>query len=128
VLAGLTDKLVSADAVAVAVRAYAEETNRQNHERRAQSEAGCRSLEKINRGMKGILDAIEDGMYQPAMKARMNELEQQKTEIEKRLEDASADLPDVHPNIAQHYRAILRKPWPTRRPRGNPGRHPLADW
>ncbi len=35
VLAGLTDKLVSPEAVAVAVRAYAEETNRQNHQRRA---------------------------------------------------------------------------------------------
>ena len=33
VLAGLTDKLVSPEAVAVAVRAYAEEANRQNHER-----------------------------------------------------------------------------------------------
>jgi site-specific DNA recombinase len=105
VLAGLTDKLVSPEAVAVAVRAYAEETNRQNHERRAQAEADRRSLEKINRGIKGILDAIEDGMYQPAMKARMSELEQQKAEIAKRLEDAPADLPDVHPNIAEHYRA-----------------------
>ena len=105
VLAGLTDKLVSPEAAAVAVRAYAEETNRQNHERRAQVEADRRSLEKINRGVKGILDAIEDGMYQPAMKARMSELEQQKAEIEKRLEDAPADLPDVHPNIAEHYRA-----------------------
>jgi hypothetical protein len=45
VLAGLTDKLVSPEAVAVAVRAYAEETNRQNHERRAQSEADRRSPE-----------------------------------------------------------------------------------
>jgi site-specific DNA recombinase len=87
------------------VRAYAEETNRQNHERRAQAETDRRSLEKIDRGIKGILDAIEDGMYQPAMKARMSELVQQKAEIEKRLEDAPADLPDVHPNIAEHYRA-----------------------
>jgi hypothetical protein len=28
------------------------------------------------------MDAIEDGMYQPAMKARMQELVQQKAEIE----------------------------------------------
>ncbi len=105
VLAGLTDKLVSPEAVAVAVRAYAEETNRQNHERRAQAEISRRALEKIERGIKGILDAIEDGMYQPAMKARMSELEQQKAEIEKRLAEAPADMPDVHPNIAEHYRA-----------------------
>ena len=30
------------------------------------------------------MDAIEDGMYQPAMKARMGELEQQRVEIEAR--------------------------------------------
>ena len=104
-LAGLTDKLVSPEAVAVAVRAYAEETNRQNHERRTQAETSRRALEKIDRGIKGILDAIEDGMYQPAMKARMSELEQQKAEIEKRLAGAPANMPDVHPNIAEHYRA-----------------------
>jgi site-specific DNA recombinase len=105
VLAGLTDKLVSPEAVAVAVRAFAEETNRQNHERRAQAETSRRALEKIERGIKGILDAIADGMYQPAMKARMSELEQQKAEIEANLAEAPADTPDVHPNIAEHYRA-----------------------
>jgi site-specific DNA recombinase len=105
VLAGLTDKLVSPEAVAVAVRAYAEETNRQNHERRAEAEASRRALEKIERSIKGIIDAIEDGMYQPAMKARMSELTQQKAEIEKRLAEVPADMPDVHPNIAEHYRA-----------------------
>jgi site-specific DNA recombinase len=104
VLAGLTDKLVSPEAVAVAVRAYAEETNRQNHERRAHTETSRRALVKIERSIKGILDAIEDGMYQPAMKVRMSELEQQKAEIEARLAQAPADLPDVHPNIAEHYR------------------------
>ncbi|MGB8842157.1 MAG: recombinase family protein [Aliidongia sp.] len=104
VLAGLTDKLVSPEAVAAAVRAHAEETNRQNHERRAQAEADRRSLDKIERGIKGIMAAIEDGMYQPTMKARMGELAEQKAEIEARLADAPADMPDVHPNIAELYR------------------------
>ena len=104
VLAGLTDKLVSPEAVAVAVRAYAEEINRQNHERRAQAEGDRRALEKIGRGAKGIMDAIEDGMYQPAMKVRMAELDQQRAEIEARLATAPTDMPDIHPNIAEHYR------------------------
>ncbi len=51
------------------------------------------------------MDAIEDGMYQPAMKARMQELVQQKVVIEIRLAEAPANLPDLHPNIAEHYRA-----------------------
>ena len=70
------------------------ETNRQNHERRAQSETSRRALEKIERSIKGIMDAIEDGMYQPAMKARIEELVQQKAEIDARLAEAPADLPD----------------------------------
>ncbi len=105
VLTGLTENLVSPETVAAAVRAFAEQTNRQNHLRRAQVEADQRALEKIERGVKGILAAIEDGLYQPAMKARLAELERQKAEIEARLASAPADLPDLHPNIAELYRA-----------------------
>jgi len=105
VLAGLTDKLVSADAVASAVRAFAEELNRQNHERRAQAEIDNRALAKIERGIAGMIAAIEDGLYQPSMKARMEDMERQKAEILARLAEAPEDVPDVHPNIAEIYRA-----------------------
>jgi site-specific DNA recombinase len=53
--------------------------------------------------------AVEDGMYQPTMKARMAELERQKAEIETRLRDAPADLPDVNPNIAEVYRRRVER-------------------
>lgn len=105
VLAGLTEKLVSAENVAEAVRAYAEELNRQNRERRVQADIDRRALDKIERGIAGILSAIEDGMYQPTMKTRMDELEQQKTEILARMADVPADVPDIHPNIAEIYKA-----------------------
>jgi hypothetical protein len=42
VLSGLTDRLVSAESVAAAMRAYVQETNRLNRERRAQKEADRR--------------------------------------------------------------------------------------
>ncbi|MEF2549247.1 recombinase family protein [Aurantimonas sp. E1-2-R+4] len=104
VLAGLQDRLVSAEAVEEAVRAYVEETNRLNHQRRAQHETDRRALAKIGRAIAGIISAVEDGMYQPSMKARMDELERQKTEITARMAEAPADVPDVHPNIASNYR------------------------
>jgi DNA invertase Pin-like site-specific DNA recombinase len=81
VLSGLTDRLVSAESVAAAMRAYVQETNRLNRERRAQNEADRRELDKIERAVAGILAAIEDGMYQPVMKARMEELKRRKAEI-----------------------------------------------
>ena len=104
VLAGLQDRLVSAEAVAEAVRAYAEEMNRLNHDRRAQAEADKKALQKIDRAIAGILAAIEDGMYQLTMKARMDDLERQKAEITERLAKAPADIPDLHPNVANIYR------------------------
>ena len=97
VLSGLSERLVSAEAVAEAVRAYHQEMNRQNHERRAQTEADRHALPKIERAISGIMAAIEDGMYQPAMKVRMVALEQQKAEIEARAR-------------LRHPRAAGRKP------------------
>ena len=75
-----------------------------NHDRRAQAETDHRALQKIERAVAGIMAAIEDGLYQPSMKARMDGLELQKAEITERLSQARADLPDVHPNIANAYR------------------------
>ncbi|RUW17941.1 recombinase family protein, partial [Mesorhizobium sp. M4B.F.Ca.ET.013.02.1.1] len=104
VLAGLRERLVSPDTVAEAIRAYAEETNRLNQERRAQGEQERKALNKIERAIAGIMAAIEDGLYQPSMKARMEDLERQKAEITARLEMTPTDLPDLHPNIATLYR------------------------
>ena len=109
VLAGLKDRLVSSDSVAEAVRAFAEEVNRLNHERRGQAIADRKALDRIERGIKGIIAAIEDGMYQPSMKARMDDLERQKAEIMERLAQAPADIPDMHPNIATHYRRNVER-------------------
>jgi site-specific DNA recombinase len=108
VLAGLTERLVSAEAVAEAVRAYHEETNRQNQARRAQAEADRKALAKIERAIAGIIAAVEDGLYQPTMKARLAELERQKAEIEARLRAAEPELPDVNPNVAELYRRKVR--------------------
>ncbi|WP_419914596.1 recombinase family protein [Hoeflea sp.] len=105
ILSGLTEKLVSADRVAEAVRAYSEELNKQNRERRTQVELDRKALDKIERAIAGIMAAIEDGMYQPAMKARMEDLERQKTEVLARMEEAPEDVPDIHPNVAEVYKA-----------------------
>lgn len=74
VLSGLNDRFVSVESVAEAVRAYTQETNRLNQDRRAQNEADRRALER------------------------------RKAEIVERLAQAPADVPDVHPNVANIYR------------------------
>lgn len=62
-----------------------------------------RVLAKIERAIARIIAAIKDGMYQPSMKARMDELERQKADIIARMAEAPADMPDVHPNVAANY-------------------------
>lgn len=109
VLTGLKERLVSSEAVAEAVRAYAAEMNRLNHGRRAQAAADQRALAKVDKAIAGIMAAIEDGMYQPSMKARMDDLERQKAEIVARLAEAPLDIPDLHPNIANHYRLRVER-------------------
>ncbi|HEY0124961.1 MAG TPA: recombinase family protein [Rhizobium sp.] len=104
VLIGLKERLVSSEAVAEAVKAYAEEMNRLNRDRRAQVQTDQKALAKIEKAIAGIITAIEDGMYQPSMKACMDDLERQKAETVARLAQAPADMPDIHPNLANLYR------------------------
>ncbi|WP_374900913.1 recombinase family protein [Brucella endophytica] len=109
VLTGLKERLVSSEAVAEAVKAYAEEMNRLNRDRRAQVQTDQKALAKIEKAIAGIIAAIEDGMYQPSMKARMDELERQKAEIAARMGEAPADVPDVHPNVTNVYRLRVER-------------------
>src|SRR3546814_9939049 len=53
--------------------------------------------------------AIEDGLYQPSMKARMAELEREKAEITARLAEAPVGIPYVHPGIAEIYKRKVAK-------------------
>jgi site-specific DNA recombinase len=109
VLTGLKERLVSAEAVAEAIRAYAEEMNRLNHKRRAKAATDEKALIRIEKAIAGIIAAIEDGMYQPSMKARMDDLERQKVEINARLSQAPTNVPDLHPNIANLYRLRVER-------------------
>lgn len=103
-LAGIAEKLVSADKVEAAVAAYAEHINRENRERRIEADADRQALARVEKAIAGILTAIEDGFYQPSMKARMAELEREKAEITARMAETPRDIPDVHPGIAEVYR------------------------
>ena len=53
--------------------------------------------------------AIEDGLYQPSMKARMAEFEREKAEITARLAEALVGIPDVHLGIAEIYKRKVTK-------------------
>ncbi len=109
VLAGLKDKLMEPEAAAEAMKAYAEETNRLNRERRASGASDRAALAGIEKKIASMLDAIEEGGYVRGMSDRLRELEARQDEINERLSAAPVDIPDVHPNIAGVYRRKVER-------------------
>lgn len=117
VLVGLKDRLMAPEAAAEAIRAYVEESNRRNHARRADGEAERKELDKIARTIKELITLAEEGGGSRAMMARLRELEAREDEINARLAQAPADIPDTHPNVADIYaRKMARLAEALRRP------------
>jgi hypothetical protein len=104
VLDGLKHKLMAPEVAAEAMRAYAEETNRLNRERRSTGESDRKTLADIERQLKAIVSAIEDGGYTRMLSDRLRELEAQQDEITEHIARAPVDIPDIHPNVADIYR------------------------
>ena len=104
VLAGLKDRLMAPEAAAEAMKAYLAETNRINKERRASGASGRKELAEVEKKIASIIAVIEDGGYVRGMVDRLRELEARQDELNERLSAAPADLPDIHPNVADIYR------------------------
>jgi site-specific DNA recombinase len=105
VLDGLRERLLAPELVEEFARAFQEEVNRLAAEKirhRAEDEG---QLEAARREIASVVRAIEDGMYQPSMKARMDELEAEKAMLEERLASApEAPKIRLHPNLPGLYR------------------------
>lgn len=103
VLSGLKDRMMAPEIVEEAMRAYAEETNRLNRERRSSGDAWKAELVKIEKQIRGIIEAIKAGMFHESMKAEMDTLEARKTELTTLLADAPEDTPDILPSASAIY-------------------------
>ena len=109
VMAGLRDRLMEPEAAAEAMKAYAEETNRLNRERRASGATDRKELAAIEKKIASMLDAIEEGGYVRGMSDRLRKLESRQDELNERLAAGPVDIPDIHPNIAIVYRRKVER-------------------
>lgn len=103
VLAGLKNRMMAPEIVEEAMRAYAQETNRLNRERRSNGDAWRAELAKVEKQITQIVEAIADGMYHQSMKEKMTELEARKEELAPLVAGAIADTPDLLPSAATIY-------------------------
>ena len=108
-LSGLRDRMMAPEIAADAMRAYAEETNRLNRERRSNGDAWQAELAKVEKQIAQIVEAIADGMYHPSMKEKMTGLETRKSELSSLLADATEDKPDLLPTAAAIYAKKVAK-------------------
>jgi len=91
--------------VAEFVRAFQEEANATRRTATQRQGELRRELEGIERKMAGVLKAIEDGMYSPALKERMHGLEVRRVELASALTAQPEAAPiELHPNLAELYR------------------------
>ncbi|WP_062763514.1 hypothetical protein [Falsirhodobacter sp. alg1] len=109
------------DLVAVFVEEYRRAWNDAQAGQMAARAKTERDLAQVERKIAGILSAIEDGMYEPSMKTRMEELKVEKA----RLSSGLAETPEppalrLHPRLADHYCWMSLRTDPALSPRSDP--------
>ena len=104
VLSGLRENLLHPDLVAEFIEEFRRETDRLQKRDRAAASSRRKELAKVERQAQRIVEAIKDGLYVPAMKAEMAELEARRAELEAALAAAPAEPPALHPGLAELYR------------------------
>ena len=104
VLSGLKAKMMAPDMVEEFVRTYHEEIKRGAVEAEARLAQDKKQLAEAERKISSIVAAIEDGGYNKTLKARLEELEAKKAELELRLTGATSSPIRIHPKLSDLYR------------------------
>ncbi len=104
VLEGLKSRLMAPELVEEFICAFHEEVNRQGRSDDIRRQGVEAELRRITQKLKGLYDAIADGLRTPGLKAQLEEFEQQREELAAALAAARTPQPRLHPNLAELYR------------------------
>ena len=58
----------------------------------------------MNRKLRGLIEAIAEGLRGPGLQGKLDELEQRKVALEAKIAAALPPAPRFHPNLAEVYR------------------------
>ena len=104
VLDGLKNQLMQPELVAAFVQEFHRETNRQRAEQDEGRDRTGRDLEKAEREIRRVIEAIKSGVPGVAVKDEMAALEARRVELLAQLQAAPPPMPRLHPNLAELYR------------------------
>jgi site-specific DNA recombinase len=104
ILDGLKDRLTAPELVKEFIAEFHREVNRLSRDREVDLGLQRRELDDVNRKLRGLIEAIAEGLRAPGLQAKLDELEQRKTALEAELAAAPPPPPRLHPNLAEIYR------------------------
>ena len=104
VLDGLRDQLMHPELVTTFIDEFHREVNRQSAEQGARRDRTARELEKTEREIRRVIEAIKAGVPGVAVKDEMANLETQRIGLLGQFENAPPPMPRLHPNLAEVYR------------------------
>jgi site-specific DNA recombinase len=109
ILDALRTRLMQPEHVATFVAEFTAEWNRLQAEVSAGVTAQRRELDRVQRQLTSVIDAIADGLRSPGLQQRLDALEAHKLELERSLAAAPMPAPRLHPNLAEVYRQRVER-------------------
>jgi site-specific DNA recombinase len=109
VLNGLRHHLMDPACTELFCREYARHLNEARMQRSAARQGYRSELDRVNRDLDRLVQAILDGVPGSRVKDRMAELETRKAELETVLAEAVEEPVLLHPNMAEVYRAKVAR-------------------
>ena len=104
ILAALKRDLMQPPLVAEFIRAFHAEINRHRDTQEAVMKARRKDLADVSRRLDSLIEAIADGLRNPGLQAKLDELESRKAQLETELANTAVPAPRLHPNLAELYR------------------------
>ncbi len=104
ILDGLRNHLMDPEYFKAFCDAFTQELNALNKAKQAQRHQKEAELHKVERQLGKALDAITEGLYSPALKDRIHNLEAQKVTLTAELANTPEAAPILHPNMSELYR------------------------
>lgn len=100
----MTDNLVTPDLVQEFAESYTIEWNRLQSSRTVNKRQRDKELADVNRRIKAMVDAIEQGIITETTKERLMALEADRGRPTAAQTELPASIPALHPNLAKTYR------------------------
>jgi hypothetical protein len=107
VLEGLKAQLMAPELVEEFIGAFHEELNAQSSAQELRRVAHQAELTRTTKKLKGLYDAIADGLRTPGLKDQLLGLEARQAELTQLIESAPPPAPRLHPKLAEVYRATV---------------------